>query len=176
MEITIRKETEIDFENVFNLIKKAFESEKLSDHKEQFLVERLRKSNAFISELSIVAEINEEIIGHILLTKLKIKNKVSVFESLALAPVSVLPKFQRKGIGEKLIVAAHKKASELGYKSIVLLGHTDYYPKFGYKQADKFGIVFPFEAPKENCMVKELVENGLNGVSGCVAYPKEFNE
>jgi len=171
----IRQENNNDFKDVFNVIEKAFKTEQFSDHKEQFLVERLRKSNAFIPELSLVAEIDGKIVGHILVTKLKIKNKTSEFDSLALAPVSVLPEFQGKGIGGKLIVESHKKAKELGHKSIVLLGHEKYYPRFGYEQADKYGIELPFEVPKENCMVIELTENGLNGVNGMVEYPKEFN-
>ena len=176
MIITLRKEEPKDFKTVFELIEKAFESEEMSDHKEQFLVERLRKSNAFIPELSLVAQIDEKIVGHILTTKLKIRNNTNEFDSLALAPVSVLPEYQGKGIGGKLIIETHKTAKELGYKSIILLGHEKYYPKFGYEQADKFGIELPFEVPKENCMAIELVENGLNGVNGIVEYPKEFNE
>lgn len=176
MEITIRKEESKDYKTVFNLIENAFASEQISDHREQFLVERLRKSNAFIPELSLVAEIGGKIVGHILTTKLKIKNKTNEFDSLALAPVSVLPEFQGRGIGGKLIIESHKTAKELGHKSIILLGHEKYYPKFGYKQADKFGIELPFEVPKENCMVIELVKNGLNGVSGMVEYSKEFYE
>ena len=177
MNIIIRKEEPKDFKTVFNLIEKAFESEQMSDHKEQFLVERLRKSNAFIPELSLVCEIeNNTIVGHILLTRLKIKNERDGFDSLALAPVSVLPEYQRKGIGGMLIKEAHKKAKELGFKSIVLLGHEKYYPKFGYERADKFGIDLPFEVPKENCMAIELIENGLKDVSGVVEYPKEFYE
>ncbi|PCJ91245.1 MAG: GNAT family N-acetyltransferase [Flavobacteriaceae bacterium] len=174
--MTIRQEKDNDFKEVFNLIEKAFKTEKYSNHKEQFLVERLRKSDAFIPELSMVAEIDGKIVGHTLVTKLKIKNETNEFDSLALAPVSVLPEFQKRGIGEKLIVESHKKAKELGHKSIVLLGHENYYPRFGYEQADKYGIEIPFEVPKENCMVIELIENGLNGVSGTVEYPKEFND
>lgn len=176
MKLTIRKEESEDFESVFNLIEKAFESEQMSDHQEHFLVERLRKSDAFIPELSMVAEIENRIVGHILLTKLKIKNEQDEFNSLALAPVSVLPEYQGKGIGGRLIKEAHKNAKELGYQSIVLLGHEKYYPKFGYKRADRFGIELPFEVPKENCMAIELIEDGLKGVKGIVEYPKEFNE
>ena len=168
----IRQETHKDFKAVFNLIEEAFKTEKYSDHKEQFLVERLRKSAAFIPELSLVAEIDGKIVGHILITKLKINE----FDSLALAPVSVLPEFQGKGIGGKLIIESHKKAKELGYQSIVLLGHETYYPRFGYERADKYGIELPFEVPKENCMVIELTKNGLKGVSGMVVYPNEFGE
>lgn len=172
----IRQENKNDYKEVFHLIEEAFRKVEFTDHKEQFLVERLRNSDAFIPELSLVAEIDSKIVGHILLTKLKIRDKSKEFNSLALAPVSVLPQFQGKGIGGKLILEAHKTAKELGYKSIILLGHEKYYPKFGYKQADKFGIELPFEVPKENCMAIELIENGLNGVRGMVEYPKEFYE
>ncbi|WP_439128249.1 GNAT family N-acetyltransferase [Polaribacter sp.] len=172
----IRQETKIDHKVVFNLIKSAFKNAEFADHTEQFLVEKLRKSDAFIPELSLVAEIDKKIVGHILLTKLKVRNDVKEFDSLALAPVSVLPEFQKKGIGAKLIVQSHEKAKKLGYKSVIVLGHEKYYPKFGYKQAHKFGIKLPFEVPKENCMAIELVKNGLKGVTGMVEYPKEFNE
>ena len=75
-----------------------------------------------------------------------------------------------------LIKEAHEKAKELGFQSVVLVGHEKYYLKFGYKQADLFGIKLPFEVPKENCMAIELTENGLENVSGMVQYPKEFYE
>ncbi len=176
MNTTIRPENENDYKAVFHLIQEAFKSEVLSKPKEQILVKRLRESKAFIPELSLIAEVGNKIVGHILLTKLKIKNDQNEFDSLALAPVSVLPKYQRKGIGAMLINQAHKKAKALGYKSIVLLGHEGYYPKFGYQQAVKFGIVLSFELPKENCMVLELIENGLKGVQGKVEYPKVFFE
>lgn len=174
--MTIRQESNQDFKAVFNLIEQAFKTEKFSDGKEQFLVERLRMSEAFIPALSMVAEINETVVGHILLTKIKIKNEKGMFDSLALAPVSVLPDYQGKGIGGQLILAAHKKAKALGHQSIVLLGHSDYYPKFGYKRADLYDIELPFDVPKENVMVIELTKNGLTGVSGMVEYPEAFFE
>ena len=64
----------------------------------------------------------------------------------------------------------------MNFASIVLLGHPKYYPKFGYVQADKFGINLPFDVPTELCMVIELSKNGLKDVSGTVEYPKEFSE
>jgi len=160
MKINFRTEHEADHENVFALVEAAFKNEAFSDHTEQFLVDRLRKSEAFIPELSIVAELDGEIVGHILLTKVNISNPIESFPSLALAPVSVHPDFQGKGIGSKLIWKSHEVAKELGYKSITVLGHEEYYPKFGYQRADKYGLIFPFDAPPENCMVVELVENG----------------
>lgn len=176
MEIKLRQETEQDHKSVFQVIQKAFENEEYSDHKEQFLVERLRKSNTFIPELSIVAEVDNKNVGHILLTKLEIENDINTYESLALAPVSVLPEFQGKGVGSKLILHSHEVAKELGYKSIILLGHEKYYPRFGYELTNKYGIEMPFDVPAENCMVAVLAKNGLSGVRGKVIYPDAFFE
>ncbi|WP_035649439.1 GNAT family N-acetyltransferase [Flavobacterium sp. ASV13] len=176
MEIKLRQENKDDFESVFRLIEKAFEKEEFSDHKEQFLVERLRKSDAFISELSIVAEIENKIVGHILFTKLEVKNESQIFHSLALAPVSILPEFQGKGIGGKLILHGHETAKSLGYKSVILLGHQDYYPRFGYELCEKYNIKMPFDVPSENCMVIALEKDALKEVSGEVVYPKAFFE
>ncbi len=176
MKIKIRQEAKKDRSAVFDLIEKAFRNEKYSDHKEQYLVTKLRGSSAFIPELSLVAEDEKQILGHILLTKIKIINKDQEFDSLALAPVSVLPDFQNKSIGRKLIEEAHLKARQLGYTSIIVVGHKNYYPKFGYKLLDQFRISLPFEAPKENALGIELVKNGLDGVNGIVRYPSVFNE
>lgn len=176
MKITIRQEEPRDYKDVFELIEKAFRNQEFSDHKEHYLVERLRKSDAFIAELSLVAEIENTVVGHIILTRIKIKNELKVEDSLALAPVSVIRHFQGLGIGGELIKQAHHIAKLLGFKSVVLIGHENYYPRFGYLQADKFGIELPFEVPKENCMVIELVEKALYDVTGIVEYPKEFYE
>ena len=172
----IRQEEQKDHPAVFKLIQQAFESEALSDHKEQFLVERLRQSSAFIPELSIVAEQNNRVVGYILLTRITIQTEKQTWNSLALAPVAVSPSHQGKGIGGELIQYAHKQAKTLGEKSVVLLGHAHYYPRFGYKTADSYQIQLPFEAPSENCMAVELIEGGLDEVQGIVHYPAAFFE
>lgn len=176
MEIVIRKETKKDYKEVFKLIEKAFKNEKHSDHKEQFLVEKLRNSKAFVPELSIVAIYNQKVVGHILLTKIKIVNKDLSLDSLALAPVSVLPEFQKNEIGSNLINGAHIIAKELGFNSIVLLGHQNYYPKFGYELCSKYKISMPFEAADNNCMVLILNKNTSINFSGKVKYAREFYE
>lgn len=176
MELKLRQETKTDYAAVFKIIEEAFQNEEYSDNTEQFLVERLRKSKAFIPQLSLVAEVNGEVVGYILLTKIQIKNDHESFESLALAPVSVKPSHQKMGIGGELINKSHNIAKELGYKSIILLGHAEYYPKFGYQLCSRYGIKIPFAAPEENCQVIPLADNGLNGVSGTVEYAKEFYE
>lgn len=174
--LKIRQENLSDYRAVFQIIKSAFANMEMSDQTEHFLVERLRKSDAFIPELSLVAEQNGEIVGHIILTKITIKNKEQTFTSLALAPVSVKPTYQNKGIGGQLIQEAHRIAKALQYTSIILLGHPHYYPRFGYELCSKYGISMPFEAPDESCMVLELTKNGLQGVSGTVVYSKAFFE
>lgn len=176
MKIDIRQETSADYPIVFDLIEQAFHDEILSDKREQFLVERLRKSDGFIPELSLVAEVNRQIVGYILLTKINIETDKGNTISLALAPVAVLPDFQKQGIGGQLIKEAHRMAKELGYESIILLGHENYYPKFGYQPLHHFNISLPFEAPKENCMAIELVPDALKNKEGKVLYPKEFFE
>lgn len=176
MKSAIRQEVKEDYLAVFHLIENAFKNQDYSDHTEHFLVERLRKSSSFIPELSLVATYNEKIVGHILLTKITIQNSEQSFDSLALAPVTVLPEYQQRGIGGDLIRTAHQVAKNLGHQSVLLIGHETYYPKFGYQGAHTFGITVPFEVPKENCMAIELTKDSLKNVTGNVNYPKEFME
>ena len=173
----IRKEELKDYDVVHQLIKNAFADEQFTNHKEHFLVEKLRKSAAFVPDLSIVAEIQHEIIGYILLTEIKIIGRDNQqTKALAMAPVAVLKEYRGKGIGGKLIEAAHQIARELHYGSVILLGHENYYPKFGYTMTKNYGIELSFGAPDANCMLIELTENALQNVQGIVEYPKEFYE
>jgi predicted N-acetyltransferase YhbS len=170
MDLLVRQEQEKDHEAVYQVVKTAFETMELADGDEQDLVNRLRKGEAFIPELSLVAECDGKIIGHILFTKMKI----GAHPSLALAPVAVLTEYQNQGVGGKLIVAGHRIARELGHDSVILVGHPAYYPRFGYKLASKWGIKAPFDVPDEAFMALELVEGGLTGVSGMIEYAPEF--
>lgn len=77
-------------------------------------------------------------------------------------------------IPELSLVAVDGEARTMGYGSAVLLGHKDYYPRFGYRKAIDYGITFPFDAPQECCMVIELLPDGLSGVTGTVHYPECF--
>lgn len=176
MNALIRQEKESDYVHVFALIKSAFLNEKMSDHKEHLLVEKLRTSPNFIPKLSLVAEVDNTIVGHILLSKIKIKDGEVKYDSLALAPVSVHPEFQGKGIGSQLIQTAHSRARDLDHKSIILLGHENYYPRFGYQTLENFGISLPFEVPPQNCMALELIEHALESIKGVVEYDQAFYE
>ncbi|MGD9638004.1 MAG: GNAT family N-acetyltransferase [Alphaproteobacteria bacterium] len=170
MKLIIRQETKNDFNIVYNVVKSAFKAAEHSDGDEHNLVNRLRESKNFIPQLSLVAENKNEIIGHILFTKVTINKKTS----LALAPVAVIPQYQDKGVGSGLILEGHNIAKNLGFSSVVVLGHPRYYPKFGYQPASNWNIKPPFDVPDDCFMAIELVHNGLKGVSGTVLYPEEF--
>ena len=174
MEIIIWKELDKDYKIIENVVEQAFKNAEFSDHDEHNLVGRLRKSNEFIEDISMVAEVDGIIVGHIMLSKIKINNNVESQESLALAPVSVIEKYQGKGIGKELIKTALNKAKKLGYKSVIVLGHESYYPKFGFKLASSYGIKPPFEVPDEAFMALELNDGDLDGVSGIVEYSRAF--
>ncbi|CEH30793.1 GCN5 family acetyltransferase [Aneurinibacillus migulanus] len=177
MDILIRQELTEEYNTTEEVIKKAFLNEEYSDKKEHLLVNRIRKSDAFIPELSLVAiDQDDEIVGHILLSKITIVDDDKAVDSLALAPVAVVPEHQKKGIGSQLIHTALKKAKEVGHHSVIVLGHKDYYPKFGFKQASLWNIQAPFEVPDEVFMALELTENSLESVQGVVYYSKAFSE
>jgi len=178
MNVKIRQEQIEDYELTESVVKAAFANAEHSDKKEHELVNRIRKSDEFIPRLSLVATdtSTNKILGHILLSKITISGDDQTAESLALAPLSVLPEYQNKGIGGRLITEALKAAKELGYHSVVVLGHPDYYPKFGFKKASLWGIGAPFEVPDEAFMALELSKNALYKVSGVVEYPSVFFE
>lgn len=168
----IRKEKPNDYSDVYELNKLAFKGDE--DAK---LVDLLRKSSAFIPELSLVAIIDNNIVGHILFTKIKIvANNGKENESLALAPMAVSPNYQKKGIGGQLIKTGFEIAREMNFKSVIVLGHEKYYPKFGFEPTTKWQISAPYEVPANAFMGIELVSNGLKDISGVVQYAKEFDE
>ncbi|MBS4192861.1 N-acetyltransferase [Bacillus sp. FJAT-49705] len=178
MNFIIRKEQESDYDSTEKVVKTAFASADHSDQNEHKLVLRIRLSNVFIPELSLVAagKDNDEILGHILLSKVLIGNGNKKTGSLALAPISVLPDYQNKGIGKSLIQGALQKAKELGFQSVIVLGHPEYYPKFGFRKSSLWQIKAPFDVPEEALMAIELQKGSLDNASGVVEYPSVFFE
>lgn len=169
MSMVIRQEEAKDHSGVYSLVKTAFATAAHTDGTEHELVNALRGSDAYIPELSLVAEINGQLVGHILFTRADIGG-VTV---LALAPLSVLPEYQRQGVGTALIQAGHRIARGLGFGWSIVLGSPAYYPRFGYLPADTFGIQAPFDVPRENFMACKLSEHAPT-VHGVVRYAKEF--
>ena len=171
MDLEIRQENKDDIKEIYEINTLAFGQEN-----EAKLVDLLRDSDTFVPELSLVATIDNKIVGHILFTKIKIADdKQNEFDSLALAPMAVKPDIQKNGIGGQLIRAGLDKARELNFKSVIVLGHEHYYPKFGFVPTNKWNINSPFEVPTNVFMGLELMEGGLKNVSGTVKYPKEFD-
>lgn len=140
--INIKQQEAHDLPAICRLIEEAFASVQESDHREQFLVERLLSSPGFVPELSLTAWIKNELVGYILLTEIEILSKSGPVPSLSLAPLAVRPSFQRHGIGAALIEEAHKRAAELNYETVLVLGHKDYYPRFGYKRQRISALLF----------------------------------
>ncbi|RTK95593.1 MAG: N-acetyltransferase [Neisseriaceae bacterium] len=174
MSMQIRQESTQDYLEVERLIQQVFASEESSDKQEHLLVARLRCGESFIRELSLVAELDNKIIGHILFTRAKIIGDKSVVDTLVLAPLVVCSDFQKHGIGTKLINFGLKKAIDLGFSSVMVLGDPNYYSKFGFKSACEYGIKAPFEVEDKYFMAVELKSQALKDANGVLQYAKEF--
>jgi predicted N-acetyltransferase YhbS len=174
MEIKVRMEQKSDYDTIVSITDIAFKTMPYADGNEHELVKNLHKSEDFIPELSLVAEHKGRVIGHIMFTKAGIIDKNLIHPCLTLAPVSVHPDFQNLGIGSKLIREGLRIAREMGFRSVNVLGHPAYYPRFGFRNAGEYGIKLPFDVPDGAFMCMELQERGLKGISGTVLYAKEF--
>lgn len=169
--VTIRKEKPEDYGAIRALVERAFEGEPHSDGGEGKLVERLRACSAYVPGLALVAESEGALVGFVLLTRVGVGEDG---QSLALAPVAVAPAFQSRGVGSALIRQAHEEARSQGYQSVIVVGHPNYYPRFGYRPCQDFGIVPPFEVEPEAFLAVALCPGALDKLSGRVVYPTEF--
>lgn len=134
------------------------------------IVERLRRDGLVAVEL--VAEQDDAIIGHILLSWLPTVMDGRSVKALALAPMAVRPGLQKQGIGGRLIVAALGEARAVGAEAVIVLGHPGYYPRFGFSAALAQNLASPFSG--EAFMALELVPGALAGKQGSVSYPSAF--
>jgi predicted N-acetyltransferase YhbS len=174
--VTIRQESDNDIASISDLVKRAYADVPYSDHTEQIMIARLRASTAFVPALSLVAESGSCLVGHVLVTKVWIRDGERATPSLALAPLSVVPEAQGQGVGTALVTEAHRRVKALGYRSLVVIGPSTYYRRFGYLPLDAFEISVPFTVRPENCMILPLVPKGLEGVRGMVDYPVEWTD
>ncbi len=170
MNLIVKQESKKDYRGITHCNDFAFKQ-----REEGVLVESIRKNPKFIPELSLIAEVDAEIIGHILFFPIIIISKQTSFSSLSLAPMSVVPEYQNKGIGTELVKSGMEKARELGFESVIVLGHEKYYPRFGFKPASNWNIKSPFPVPDGAFMAIELIPNALIKVNGIVIYPKEYD-
>jgi putative acetyltransferase len=165
----IRPERPEDHQAVFQVNESAF-----GRPSEARLVEALRRSPAFIPRLSLVALDRAQIVGHILFTAVEVRSARESHPALALAPMAVLPEFQRRGIGSSLVRRGLDDARDLGHGVVIVVGHPGYYPRFGFVPAEPLGIRAPFAVSSGAFMALELRPDALRGVRGEVRYPPEF--
>jgi putative acetyltransferase len=154
----IRRERPSDYDAVFKIHEAAFES--LTEPK---LVEALRRATADL--VSLVAEDEGEIIGHILFSPVTLTSAAGP-RVVALAPMAVIPDRQRQGVGSALVRAGLDECRSRQVSAVAVVGHPDYYPRFGFVRASAFGIRCEFEVPDEAWMIIELVPGALESARG----------
>jgi putative acetyltransferase len=137
------------------------------------LVDALRENGAILASLVAVQE--GKVVGHILYSPVTAGSGGESLVGAGLGPMAVLPGCQRQGIGGKLIEAGNQKMGEAGYPFIVVLGHTGYYPRFGFRPARSYGVRCEWEVPEEVFMILVLEPVKMEGVSGLVSYRPEFS-
>ena len=139
---------------------------------EATLVDALRGCDGYVS---LVATIDDRVVGHILFTPVTIEPSVGR-RIAGLAPMAVHPDHQHSGIGSQLIRAGLEACRGNGYAAVVVLGHPEYYPRFGFVPAHTFGLTCEFPSPPDAFMAIELEPGALSGIRGLVRYLPQFAE
>ncbi|WP_229640143.1 GNAT family N-acetyltransferase [Waterburya agarophytonicola] len=167
--IKIRLEEAQDYSNIFQLNSLAFGQENEAE-----LIEKIRKSDRYIPELSLVAELDSKIVGHIIFSYIDLVDRETTLV-LALAPIAVLPEYQNRGIGSLLITTGLEIAEKIQIPMVIVLGNPKFYNRFGFKPAINYGIKSPFDVGDEYFMVK-FFNSDRHKYKGKVIYPITFNE
>jgi putative acetyltransferase len=165
--LTIRAETREDYAQVADVTTSAF-----GEEREARMVEAIRDSDGYVPDLSLVAELDGRIVGHVLLSYVGLAGNSR--RLLELGPISVAPEHQGSGIGTALIREALRRADELGEPLVLVLGHAGYYPRFGFRAASELGISPPDpKIPDEAFMAIPLANNDPT-LRGRVVFPPAF--
>lgn len=165
--VTIRAETQSDFADVRKVNESAF-----GGAGEAALVEALR--SAVTPYVSLVAVENERVIGHIFFSPVTIENPGAIRRAFGLAPMAVAPESQRSGVGSLLVRRGLEECQCLDVDIVVVVGHRDYYPRFGFRPAGELGLKCEYDVAPEEFMVLELRNGALAGVKGLVKYHETF--
>jgi putative acetyltransferase len=159
--VQIREERSGDVAAIRDLNRRAF-----GQGQEGSIVDALRSNGAVV--LSLVATLNGRVVGHIMYSPVSVGNEVT-------GPMAVLPEYQRQGIGSKLVEAGNRKLKEGGCPFVIVLGHANYYPRFGFRPASAHGIKCEWEVPDNVFMLLVLDQTKMQGVSGLAKYRHEFS-
>ena len=164
MMLNIRNERESDYKNVEDITRKAFYNVYVPGCMEHYLVHIMRGHEDFIPELDFVIEVDGQIVGNIMYTKAKLTDEGGTEkEIVTFGPVSILPKYQRKGYGKMLIEHSLKRAAELGYEAVVIMGSPANYVGSGFQCCRKYNICVEKEKYPAAMLVKELKPGALDG-------------
>ena len=167
-DLIVREERAEDIEAVRKLNESAFDTRSEAD-----LVDSLRERGNAV--LSLVAVLDGAVVGHILFSRIELEcSTTPPVMPLGLAPMAVDPKFHRQGIGSRLVEVGLVECHRLGSEVLVVLGHPDFYPRFGFTPASKFDIRSVYDVPDEVFMALELREGALDNCSGVARYAEEF--
>jgi putative acetyltransferase len=166
MDLQVRPETDLDFDIIRRVNRLAFGQED-----EGHLVDALR-AGGFLT-LSMVAELDGKVVAHVSFSELKIITGEQTTAAISLAPASVLPEYQRQGIGTQLIQAALERCRDDGNQIAIVVGHPNYYPRFGFSAE----LARPLDSPYagDAFMALELVPGALDGVTGRVEFAPPFD-
>ncbi len=164
--IVIRQEQPEDVAMIHHVVHQAF-----GQAAEANLVDALRRNGK--AKISLVAEDNGRVIGHILFSEVTLEGQLT---GIGLAPMAVSPERQNEGIGSRLVEEGLKRCREAGYLFAVVLGHPEFYPRFGFVRASLFGLKSEYNVRDEAFMALELAKGSLAGFAGMVKYQPEFNE
>jgi putative acetyltransferase len=163
--IEIREEQQTDVAAVRDLNRRAF-----GQDQEANIVDALRSNGAAL--LSLVATLNGRTVGHIMYSAVSIGGSVT---GAALGPMAVVPEHQRQGIGSRLVATGNRKLEGVGCPFILVVGHPQFYARFGFKPAGVYGITCEWDVPDDVFMMLVLDEAKMRGVSGMAAYRHEFS-
>jgi len=167
--ITIREEQNGDAAAIRRVVQEAFGGLAEAD-----LVDALRTHGKF--KLSLVAVLEGQVAGHLLFTEATIESTGSCLKALGLAPLAVMTEFQRQGVGSALMRHGLDQCRDMGHGAVIVLGHPQYYSKFGFLPANRYGLRCEFEVPEDVFMALELRAGALLGIGGLVRYQPEFLE
>jgi len=167
--VTIREEHPEDIEAIRGVNEKAF-----GQAQESHLVDALRSNGGVL--LSLVATVNSLVVGHILYSPVSVGTEGEEVMGAGLGPMAVLPEYQRQGIGGNLIETGNQKLREAGCPFIVVVGHPEYYPRFGFEPARGYGMKCEWDVPDSVFMVLVTDRSKMKGVSGLAKYRQEFSD